>query len=93
MLNRFAKDTAVLDDLLPLTVFDFIQVCRIKVVALLSYSHVMFQLYILQKKSYEFVLFYVSIYVAAYPVGQLYCFVFEYLPLCVLTSTVYANHS
>lgn len=31
MLNRFSKDTAVLDDLLPLTVFDFIQVCRIKV--------------------------------------------------------------
>lgn len=30
MLNRFSKDTAVLDDLLPLTVFDFIQVCRIK---------------------------------------------------------------
>lgn len=32
MLNRFSKDTAVLDDLLPLTVFDFIQVCRKKVV-------------------------------------------------------------
>lgn len=32
MLNRFSKDTAVLDDLLPLTVFDFIQVCRTKVV-------------------------------------------------------------
>lgn len=31
MLNRFSKDTAVLDDLLPLTVFDFIQVCRIEV--------------------------------------------------------------
>ena len=31
MLNRFSKDTAILDDLLPLTVFDFIQVCRIKV--------------------------------------------------------------
>lgn len=32
MLNRFSKDTAILDDLLPLTVFDFIQVCRIKVI-------------------------------------------------------------
>ncbi|XP_012508190.1 PREDICTED: cystic fibrosis transmembrane conductance regulator [Propithecus coquereli] len=28
ILNRFSKDIAILDDLLPLTIFDFIQVCR-----------------------------------------------------------------
>ena len=30
ILNRFSKDIAVLDDLLPLTIFDFIQVCKNK---------------------------------------------------------------
>ncbi|OPJ68728.1 cystic fibrosis transmembrane conductance regulator [Patagioenas fasciata] len=34
MLNRFAKDTAVLDDLLPLTVFDFIQLILIVIGAI-----------------------------------------------------------
>lgn len=28
ILNRFSKDIAILDDLLPLTIFDFIQVCK-----------------------------------------------------------------
>lgn len=30
ILNRFSKDIAILDDLLPLTIFDFIQVCKNK---------------------------------------------------------------
>ena len=30
ILNRFSKDIAVLDDLLPLTIFDFVQVCKNK---------------------------------------------------------------
>uniref|UniRef100_A0A663F356 Cystic fibrosis transmembrane conductance regulator n=1 Tax=Aquila chrysaetos chrysaetos TaxID=223781 RepID=A0A663F356_AQUCH len=34
MLNRFSKDTAVLDDLLPLTVFDFIQLILIVIGAI-----------------------------------------------------------
>ncbi|NXW48076.1 CFTR regulator, partial [Nyctiprogne leucopyga] len=34
MLNRFAKDTAVLDDLLPLTVFDFVQLILIVIGAI-----------------------------------------------------------
>lgn len=27
IINRFSKDVAILDDFLPLTIFDFIQVC------------------------------------------------------------------
>ncbi|XP_062465609.1 cystic fibrosis transmembrane conductance regulator isoform X2 [Pezoporus occidentalis] len=34
MLNRFSKDTAILDDLLPLTVFDFIQLILIVIGAI-----------------------------------------------------------
>lgn len=92
MLNRFSKDTAVLDDLLPLTVFDFIQVCRIKVVTFpllqicdISAVHL--------AKEIIWIFFNLCINIAAYPVCQLSCLISAYFPPCVLTSTLYANHS